>query len=117
MPPAGRTFGAGYPTGPARHEHPAIDAAGLAAARHADRLLAAARERGLSRWEGYLAPLPDALRDAGLVELGGVARRARAGYGPKDSIRDALPAELTEPFLESIDRLLKELAREAARRD
>jgi hypothetical protein len=37
--------------------------------------------------------------------------RARAAYGPKDSIRDALPAELTEPFLESIDRLIRELNR------
>jgi hypothetical protein len=41
--------------------------------------------------------------------------RARAAYGPKDSIRDALPAELTEPFLESVDRLLKALARRELR--
>lgn len=100
-----------------RHEHPVIDAAGLGAARHADRLLAAARERGLTRWEAYLAPLPDQLRDAGLRDLTAAARRGRAAYGPKDSIRDALPAALTEPFLESIDILLRELARQSARRD
>jgi hypothetical protein len=40
--------------------------------------------------------------------------RARAAYGAKDSVRDALPADLTEPFLESIDRLLRELARRDA---
>ena len=37
--------------------------------------------------------------------------RARAAYGPKDSIRDALPADVTEPFLDAIDRLLKVLAK------
>ena len=31
--------------------------------------------------------------------------RARAAYGAKDSVRDALPADLTEPFLDAIDRL------------
>jgi hypothetical protein len=41
--------------------------------------------------------------------------RARAAYGPKDSIRDALPEDLTEPFLESVDRLLKALARRELR--
>ena len=41
--------------------------------------------------------------------------RARAAYGPKDSVRDALPADVTEPFLDAIDRLLKELARRAWR--
>jgi hypothetical protein len=29
----------------------------------------------------------------------------------KDSVRDVLPAELTEPFLDAIDRLLRELNR------
>ena len=42
--------------------------------------------------------------------------RARAAYGPKDSIREALPAELTEPFLADLDRLLKALARDAMER-
>jgi hypothetical protein len=41
--------------------------------------------------------------------------RSRAAYGAKDSVRDALPAELTEPFLDSIDRLLRELNRELHR--
>ena len=35
--------------------------------------------------------------------------RARAAFGPKDSIRDALPSDLTEPFLDAIDRLLREM--------
>jgi hypothetical protein len=34
----------------ARHERPIIDEAALGAARHADRLLAEARARGLTRW-------------------------------------------------------------------
>ena len=37
--------------------------------------------------------------------------RARAAYGPKDSVRDALPEEVTEPFLDAVDRLLKALAK------
>ncbi len=83
----------------------------MAAARHADRLLAAARDHGVSRWATYLAPLPDRLRDDELPGLRSAAHRVRAAYGPKDSVRDAFPAELTEPLLASIDRLLKELAR------
>ena len=39
------------------------------------------------------------------------ALRSRAAYGVKDSIRDALPESLTEPFLDSIDRLIRELNR------
>jgi hypothetical protein len=103
--------------GPARHERPAIDDAALVAAWHADRLVAAARHGGISRWADFLAPLPDRLRDDDLTSLRSTALRARAAYGPKDSVRDALPANLTEPFLDSIDRLLRELARrEAAER-
>jgi hypothetical protein len=41
--------------------------------------------------------------------------RARAAYGPKDSVRDVLPADVTEPFLASIDRLIREINRAAAR--
>ena len=98
-------------TGPARHERPVIDEAALVAARAGDRMLAEARLRGATRWIAYLEPLPDALRDGPLGDLRRVAQRARAAYGPKDSVRDVLPANLTEPFLEAIDRLLKELAR------
>jgi hypothetical protein len=101
--------------GPARHERPVIDEAALTAARHADRLLAAARERGATRWTAFLEALPDRLRDDELAALRATAIRARAAYGPKDSVRDALPAEATEPFLEAIDRLLRELARRDAR--
>ena len=77
----------------------------------------AARDRGISRWTDFLGPLPDRLRDDDLTSLRSTALRARAAYGTKDSVRDALPADLTEPFLEAIDRLLRELARrEAAER-
>ena len=96
---------------PARHERPAIDEAGLVAARHADRLLAAARAIGSSRWTAYLEPLPDRLRDDEPAALRATATRCRAAYGVKDSIRDALPADLTEPFLDAIDRLVRELNR------
>lgn len=81
------------------------------AARAGDRMVREARDRDAARWVSYLEPLPDHLRDADLGELRRVALRARAAYGPKDSVRDALPAEVTEPFLEAIDKLLKELAR------
>jgi hypothetical protein len=95
----------------ARHELPDIDSAALEAARAADRLLAAARAFGNERWTRYLAPLPDQLRDEPLPGLRAVARRSRSAYGPKDSVRDDLPGDVTEPFLEAVDRLLKAIAR------
>jgi hypothetical protein len=98
-----------------RHERPAIDEAGLVAARHADRLVAEARARGLTRWVSFFETLPDRLRDEEPAALRSTAMRSRAAYGAKDSVRDALPAELTEPFLDSIDRLLRELNRELHR--
>jgi hypothetical protein len=94
-----------------RHELPAVDEAALIAARQADLLLAAASDAGIARWAEFLAPLPERLRDDEPRALRMTALRARAAYGPKDSVRDALPSELTEPFLESIDRLLRVLAR------
>ena len=63
------------------------------------------------RWIAYLEPLPDRLRDDDPWALRATATRCRAAYGVKDSIRDVLPAELTEPFLDSIDRLIRELNR------
>ncbi len=112
MPDPARITG---PAGPARHEIPAIDEAALVAARHSDRLLAAAEDGGVARWAAYLGPLPDRFRDGDLRDVRLAAMRARAAYGPKDSIREALPADLTEPFLESVDRLLKALARRELR--
>jgi hypothetical protein len=106
---AGRSVPAATP----RHAVPLVDDAALAAARHGDRLVAAAREAGLERWRAYLEPLPERLRDGDLRDLRQAALRARAAYGPKDSIRDVIGADLTEPFLEAIDRLLKVLARRA----
>jgi hypothetical protein len=100
-------------TGPARHERPAIDEAALAAARDAEKLLEGARERGAERWAAFLAEVPDRLRDAAIADLRAVALRARSAYGPKDSIREVLPVELTEPFLTDLDRLLRALAKDA----
>ena len=102
--------------GPARHELGTIDDLALVAARHADRMVAAAREREAARWSTFLEPLPDRLRDEDLPGLRATAMRARAAYGPKDSVRDALPADVTEPFLDAIDRLIREINRHQARR-
>jgi hypothetical protein len=102
---------------PARHEIPAIDEAGLAAARHADRLLHAARDLGIDRWATFLEPFPERLRDEGPAALRKTAMAARAAFGPRDSIRDALSDDLTLPFLAAIDRLLKVLARYRLRAD
>ena len=102
--PAGRT-------GPPRHELPALDEAGLEAARRADAVVAAAREVGADRWVTYLEPLADRLRDDQPRDLRQAALRARAAFGPKDSIRDVLPMDVTEPFLDAIDRLLRVLTR------
>ncbi|HXG26324.1 MAG TPA: hypothetical protein VNL94_05675 [Candidatus Binatia bacterium] len=101
---------------PARHELPDIDAAALEAARAADVALAAARDMAQERWVRYLAPLPDRLRDDGLRDLRATTRTARAAFGPKDSIRDALPEYATEPLLKAIDRLQKAIARFDAHR-
>jgi hypothetical protein len=103
--------------GPARHELPAIDDLAMIAARQADRLLAAARDRDADRWVTFLEPLPDRLRDEDLAGLRAAAVRARAAYGPKDSIRDVLAPDVTEPFLESIDRLLREINRRSSNPD
>ncbi len=97
--------------GPARHELPAVDEAGLFAGRQADRLVAAAEAAGNTRWLRYFEGMPDRLRDDEPRSLRQVTLRARAAYGPKDSVRDAFPADVTEPFLEAIDRLLKQLNR------
>ena len=102
--------------GPPRHELPEVDAAALEAARAADRLVAAARDLGADRWLRYFEPLPERLRDDPLPELRAAARFARAAYGPKDSVRDQLPAEATEPFLDRIDRLIRAINRWEANR-
>ena len=99
----------------ARHELSRIDDLGLAAARDADRLLASARERGQDRWVTFFTPLPDHLRDDELPALRATAVRARAAYGAKDSVRDVLPMDVTEPFLDALDRLLREIDRELNR--
>jgi hypothetical protein len=108
---APRPVGAPRPAPLARHDAPAVDAAALAAARWADRLLEAARLARRERWVVFLADLPDRLRDDPLPALRGTALRARAAYGPTDSIRDALPAELTEPFRDAVDALIRALNR------
>ena len=98
-------------TDPPRHELSDIDAAALVAARAADDALAIAREMEADRWVRYLERLPDRLRDDPLRDLRAATRTARAAYGPKDSIRDALPELVTEPLLKAIDRLQKAIAR------
>ena len=109
--------GTGATRGPGRHELPEIDEAALAAARLADAALEAARVAGVARWEAFLAPLPERLRDDPPAELWTVVRRARAAYGPKDAITDALPEDVARAFREALDRLARVLARwEAAER-
>jgi hypothetical protein len=98
----------------ARHEVPAIDEAALVAARWADRMLAAAKDLGATRWIAYFDPMPDRLRDDAPVALRATANRCRAAYGVKDSVRDVLPESVTEPFLEATDRLIREINRATA---
>jgi hypothetical protein len=100
--------------GPARHELPVVDEAGLIAGRQADRIVAAAvsaaaESAGAARWLRYFEEMPDRLRDDEPRSLRQVALRARAAYGPKDSVRDVLPPDVTEPFLDAIDKLIKQL--------
>ncbi len=102
---------------PARHETPEIDTAALEAARAADKLLAALVLSGATRWIRYTAAMPDRFRDEPIPGLRATARAGRAAFGPKDSIRDAAPPSVTEPFLDAIDRLLKVIARWEMHRD
>jgi hypothetical protein len=97
--------------GPARHDIPAIDEAALAAARAADVLLEGARTRGIARWERYLAPIPEALRDGDLRDLRAAARSGRSAFGVKDSVLDALPHADCIAFRDALDVLLKRVAR------
>ena len=97
--------------GPPRHELALIDERALVAGRAADAALAGARARGQERWAVFLDPLPDRFRDGDIRDLRAAAVRCRAAFGPKDSLRDALPPELTEPLLDAVDRLLRELNR------
>ena len=46
--------------------------------------------------------------------LRATANRCRAAYGVKDSVRDVLPESVTEPFLDAVDRLIRELNRASA---
>jgi hypothetical protein len=117
MPDAAAPEGRRRDPGPARHEVPAIDEAALATARAVDAMLVAARTGGVDRWATFLEPLPDRLRDGDLKDLRSAALRVRAAYGPKDSIRDALPDDLTEPAIVAADKLLKALARYDLRPD
>jgi hypothetical protein len=115
MATGGSIPGGQIPVGPGRHERPLIDEAALTAARQLDAALAAARAGGHARWVAYLEPLPERLRDAQVADLRSVALRARAAFGPKDSIRDVLAADVTEPLRLALDRLLKALARDQMR--
>ena len=117
MPDTAAPQGRRRDSGPPRHELPAIDEAALTAARTVDAMLAAARAGELERWAAFLEPLPDRLRDGDLRDVRNAALRVRAAYGPKDSIRDALPDELTQPAIVAADRLLKALARHDLRSD
>jgi hypothetical protein len=102
---------------PPRHELPEIDRAALDAALAADHALAAADDMGNERWATYLRRVPDRLRDDPVPGIRATARAVRAAYGPKDSIRDALPETATEPLLKAVDRLLKVIARYEAHAD
>jgi len=111
MSPADRPPAQSRWVGPPRHELPLIDERALVAGRAAEDAVAGARARGQDRWVAFLEPLPDRLRDGDIRELRAAAVRCRAAFGPKDSLRDALPPELTEPLLVAVDHLLRELNR------
>lgn len=102
--------------GPSRHELPAVDDAALRAARCLDPILAYCRERGLARWKLVLAPIPDLLRDGTLADVRSAARTARSAFGTKDSLADAVPADLCLPLRDALDDLLRRLARLDAER-
>ena len=118
--PDGRTRRRGC-SGAARPARPprvaAIDEAALLAARHADRLIDAARDVGVHPLGDVPRAVPDRLRDDE------PARPARRGAPSPGGVRAEgldprlAPEDVTEPFLGAIDRLLKVIARHEARSD
>ena len=78
-------------------------------------MLAAAKDLGSARWTAYFEPLPGpAAGRRARWRCAPTANRCRAAYGVKDSVRDVLPEAVTEPFLEAVDRLIRELNRATA---
>ena len=75
-------------------------------------MVGAARDRGADRWLAYLEPLPDAPPRR---RASATSARWRCGPGPRTGRRTRsatrCPTTVTEPFLDAIDRLLKQLAR------
>ena len=55
--------------------------------------------------------MPDVLRDGDLTDVRRAAVRARSGLRSEGLDPRRLPPEATEPFLEAIDRLIREIAR------
>ena len=96
---------------PLTSKAPAVRVARIAVVGAARRPQVVQEQEAGARVDERLRRLPDELRDDPLPQLRLAARRARAAYGPKDSIRDAFSPDVTEPVLDATDRLLPSIAR------
>jgi hypothetical protein len=92
--------------GPPRWQDPQLDEAALDVARRTRLVVEALRGAGHDRWVAFLEPLVPAFEDGDRVDLQAAARRARAAFGARDSLLDALPDTDTVRLRDAVDRLL-----------
>jgi hypothetical protein len=102
--------------GPPRWQDPGLDEAALEVARRVRGALAALGGLGQERWVGYLEPLLPAFEDGDQADLLAACRRARAAFGPRDSLSEAWPSDDAALLRDSIDRLQRLLDRRTALR-
>ena len=98
-----------------RWQDPALDEAALAAAHRAREAIAALRARGATRWVHWFELIQPVLEDGDRADVQVAARRARAAFGAKDSVLDALPDDEALRLRDALDRLLRALDARAAR--
>ncbi|MGC8633385.1 MAG: hypothetical protein ACP5VP_01745 [Candidatus Limnocylindrales bacterium] len=102
--------------GPPRWQDPLLDEAALDVARRLRGALAVLRDLGQERWVRYLEPLLPVFEDGDQADLLAVCRRARAAFGPRDSLPEAWPSADAPLLRDSIDRLQRLLDRRTALR-
>lgn len=103
-------------TAPGRWEVPGVDAAALDLARRLDGVLPLLSGPAAARWERWLDPLVEPLRDGELRAVGAAVRRVRAAFGVGESVAQALPPAEALALRDAADALLRAIARHEAKR-
>ncbi|OGN81932.1 MAG: hypothetical protein A2X23_02815 [Chloroflexi bacterium GWC2_73_18] len=103
-------------TAPGRWEVPGVDAAALELARHVEAALPQLSSPSAARWERWLAPLAEPLRDGEPAAVAAAGRRVRAAFGVGESVAQALPPAEALALRDAADALLRAIARHEAKR-